>query len=186
MTYCALFGKVRVVEISLTCKEAIRHCSMLTLTYFLLILQLWRVNKVLQFARVKIETWKIVAPMFVMFLASFIVLSVWSAVENYGWHRTVVDNLSGESYGNCGNLNGDDNWWWFIAIVLTAGFPVLMALLMAWKTKDVEDSFSESWWIFALVFVQFQVSLRLADMMGCIWLGVELARGLTGFAHRSR
>jgi hypothetical protein len=114
--------------------------------------------------------------MFAMFLASFIVLSVWSAVENYGWRRTTINDLSGESYGSCGNRDGKDNTWWFVAIVLTAGFPVIMSLLMAWKTKDVEDSFSESGWIFTLVFVQFQVRLRLPMLA---WLCLDLARNLT-------
>jgi hypothetical protein len=112
--------------------------------------------------------------MFVMFLASFIVLSVWSAVVNYGWRRTVTNDLTGESFGACGNLDGDDGLWWFLAVVLTAGFPVIMALLKAWKTKDVDDSFAESGWIFALVFVQFQVSFARLT-----WLIVELASGLT-------
>lgn len=106
----------------------------------------------------KVKTWKIVIPMFIMFLASMVVLFVWSIVESYGWHRQVINEWTGETYGQCGSLDDTESWMWFVAVVLTAGFPVVMALVMAWKTKDVEDSFSESWWIFALVYVQLQVS----------------------------
>jgi hypothetical protein len=123
------------------------------------------VNKVLQFARVKVQTWKIVVPMFVMFISSMVVLAIWTAVETYGWVRLTVDELSGETYGRCGALDDSDSWLWFVAVMLTSGFPVVMALVMAWKTKDVEDSFSESWWIFSLVFVQLQVSLSITDAL---------------------
>jgi hypothetical protein len=123
------------------------------------------VNKVLQFARVKVQTWKIVVPMFVMFISSMVVLAIWTAVETYGWVRLTIDELSGETLGRCGTLDENDGWLWFVAVLLTSGFPVVMALVMAWKTKDVEDSFSESWWIFSLVFVQLQVSLFIKDAM---------------------
>lgn len=141
--------------------------------------QLWRVNKVLQFARVKVKTWKIVVPMLVMFVASILVLVLWTAVESHDWVRHTIDELTGETYGNSGNMDEDDNWGWFMATILTSGFPVVMALVMAWKTKDVEDSFSESWWIFSLVFVQVQVSLQFfrifslhpmnLNLLECCW-----------------
>lgn len=120
-------------------------------------IQLWRVNKVLQFARVKIKTWKIAIPITGLFLSSLIILAVWTVIIDFGWYRTVINDFTGESYGTCGNPD-DDSWGWFIATLLTSGIPIVLALVMAWKTKDVEDSFSESWWIFSLVFVQLQVS----------------------------
>jgi len=103
--------------------------------------------------------------MFVMFISSMVVLAIWTAVETYGWVRVTIDELSGETYGRCGTVDESDSWLWFVAVMLTSGFPVVMALVMAWKTKDVEDSFSESWWIFSLVFVQLQVSLFTAALI---------------------
>jgi hypothetical protein len=116
------------------------------------------VNKVLQFARVKIETWKILIPVVCLFLASLITLVCWTVLVDYGWTRGVVDDFTGESYGNCGSKDGEDRGWGLLAATLiTAGLPVVCGLAMAWRTKDVEDSFSESWWIFSMVFVQLQV-----------------------------
>jgi hypothetical protein len=70
-------------------------------------------------------------------------------------YRTEVDEETGESFGRCGS---PDEAWFFFAQVLLASIPVFFAFSMAWRTKAVDDSFSESWWIFAFIFVQLQVS----------------------------
>mmetsp|Transcript_15169 Transcript_15169/g.26287 ORF Transcript_15169/g.26287 Transcript_15169/m.26287 type:complete len:514 (+) Transcript_15169:1-1542(+) len=139
ITYCALFGK------------------------------LWRVNKVLQFRRVTIQTWKVLIPAFILFLVSLVVLLLFSLLTDYGWQRVIVDDFSGESMGFCASSDATAKpWSWFTAVLITSGLPILFALTMAWKTKDVEDSFSESWWIFSMVFVQLQaliVGIPLVAML---------------------
>jgi hypothetical protein len=90
------------------------------------------------------------------------VLAAWTAVSNFGWSRVVVNDLTGESFGYC---EGDGEFWlWFSFIVLISGLPMVAALVMAWKTKDVDDSFTESWWIFSNVLVQIQVSRRRQNL----------------------
>lgn len=88
-----------------------------------------------------------------MALFAIAILSTWTAVSNYGWERQ-VDQETGESFGSCGKMQTG----WIVAAACLMIVSTLLALIMSWKTKDVDESFSEAWWIFALIFVQLQVS----------------------------
>ena len=88
---------------------------------------------------------------------------------DYHWERAVVDDLTGESFGYCST--GEENFSLFFSLVIVVALiPVILVLIMAWKTKDVEDSFSESWWIFALVVVQAQVRETLMLLLEALLL----------------
>ena len=93
-------------------------------------------------------------PLRIIFLATIAILIGWTVASGYGWVREEIDSISGESIGKC---SGENNWAWFVPLLVLAAIPTALTMLMAWKTKDVDEAFSESWWIFALVFTQLQV-----------------------------
>ena len=97
-------------------------------------------------------------PAAILMLAALIVLSVWTAMGNHGWERVETDEVTGESIGGCyyGNEAG-----FMIPLTLITFIPLLLTCVMAWKTSDVDDLYSESKWIFSLVLVQFQVSINI-------------------------
>mmetsp|Transcript_59641 Transcript_59641/g.146216 ORF Transcript_59641/g.146216 Transcript_59641/m.146216 type:complete len:1032 (+) Transcript_59641:145-3240(+) len=119
--------------------------------------KLWRVQKVLKFTKgIKVDARAVVLPSFAMFFLAFLLLAIWTALTDWGWYRSEVNELTGESIGGCGRgpEGGDLGLLW--ATIAAAFVPSILTLIMAWKTKDVDDSFSESGWIFALALVQFQ------------------------------
>jgi hypothetical protein len=134
--------------------------------YCALFVKLWKVNKVLQFSRVTIQTWRILVPVIVLFVATIVLMICWTVFVDYSWVRTVTDEITGESYGAC---SGDGEFWgWMGAILVVIFIPIVLALVMAWKTKDVVDSYSESRWIFTLVLVQCQVRELWSNKKGCM------------------
>jgi hypothetical protein len=110
---------------------------------------------VLQFTRVKVTMMQASWPIQLNSLLAVLGLTFWTIFSGFGWVRTEVDEETGESFGRCASPT-NESWFFFCQVFLSA-VPVFFAFSMAWKTKDVDDSFSESWWIFALIFVQLQV-----------------------------
>lgn len=90
----------------------------------------------------------------------FIILSVWTSKTDYGWERAYIDEATGESIAKC--ADGMDELQFWIPIALLAMIPTLLTGIMAWKTIDVDAAYSEAKWIFALMLVHFQVSVRVA------------------------
>jgi hypothetical protein len=90
-----------------------------------------------------------------MLFASNVILTAWTIISPFQWVREEVDVITGESFGQC---IGDSVWAWFAPILVLMLIPTILTFAMAWKTKDVDDAYSETWWIFALIFVQLQVS----------------------------
>lgn len=94
-------------------------------------------------------------PAMMVEITAMILLAVWTAQTNFGWKRLVLDDATGETMGQC---SGDGKMvLLFLALALTL-IPTVLTQIMAWKTMDVDEAFSESRWIFALILVQFQVS----------------------------
>jgi hypothetical protein len=90
-----------------------------------------------------------------MAVTTLIILAIWTAVSPIEWVREEVDDTTGESFGRC---RGDNVAAWFAAPIFVIMIsPIALTFIMAWKTKDVDEAFSETWWIFALIFVQLQV-----------------------------
>jgi hypothetical protein len=98
-------------------------------------------------------------PVVGLMVGSVVVLSLFTSLVQYDWQREVEDELTGESFGYC--KGSGQVWFWFAFVMICCILPMFLALFMAWKTKDVDDSFSESWWIFVLVLVQIQVSFLI-------------------------
>ena len=109
----------------------------------------------LSFSRKQILWYQVMWPAMMIEITAMILLSVWTANTDYGWKRSVLDDATGETMGQC---TGDGK---MILLFLSVGLtliPTLLTEIMAWKTIDVDATFSESKWIFALILVQFQVS----------------------------
>lgn len=129
-------------------------CTGDMIVYSALFTKLWRVNKVLQFKRRQIKISQVVWPAALVIVAAVIILSIWTATGDFGWERIEIDSLSGESIGQC---KGDTTIYFLIPVLVLALIPTLLTCVMAHKTSDVDDLYSESKWIFTLVCVQVQV-----------------------------
>lgn len=122
---------------------------------FIFCYKLWRVNRVLSFSRRQIQWYQVMWPAMMVEITAMILLSAWTAFTDFGWKRSVIDETTGESMGQCDG--GGNMVLLLLALALTL-IPTLLTEIMAWKTIDVDAAFSESKWIFALILVQFQVS----------------------------
>ena len=71
--------------------------------------------------------------------------------------RVELDPLTGESIGQC---NSEMMLYYVIALACVMLIPSVLTCVMAYKTRDVEDTYAESSWIFYLVVVQLQVRGR--------------------------
>lgn len=123
-------------------------------TYSALFSKLWRVNKVLQFKRARINMRQVVWPALLLLQSAVVILSVWTATGDFGWVREVIDEVSGETIGHC---TGTDSMVFLAPVAALCAISTMLTCIMAWQTSDVDDMYSESKWIFSLVLVQMQV-----------------------------
>eukprot|EP00549_Striatella_unipunctata_P025640 CAMPEP_0118723420 /NCGR_PEP_ID=MMETSP0800-20121206/31993_1 /TAXON_ID=210618 ORGANISM="Striatella unipunctata, Strain CCMP2910" /NCGR_SAMPLE_ID=MMETSP0800 /ASSEMBLY_ACC=CAM_ASM_000638 /LENGTH=254 /DNA_ID=CAMNT_0006631843 /DNA_START=277 /DNA_END=1038 /DNA_ORIENTATION=+ len=81
---------------------------------------------------------------------------MWSLLDPFTWKRKVIDQETGESYGQCESTHKEIFMGPLVALMtISTGACAFMAC----KTKDVDDRFSESNWIFYTIFTQIQVLL---------------------------
>lgn len=81
------------------------------------------------------------------------------------WIRKEIDDVTGESIGTCDN----DHFIAFIVpLVLLMLIPSLLTFVMSYKTKDVDDVYAESYWIFIMVLVQLEVTLFALPMVAIL------------------
>lgn len=126
------------------------------IVYASLFTKMWRVHQVLQFSRRRILIRHVAWPMLVLILLDLLLLSLWTALDPLVWQRTETNDDTGESIGQCGcEYHGV-----FIAILwVLLLIPAVMTGFFAWKTKDVDQAYTESWWIFMMILVQLEVVL---------------------------
>lgn len=124
--------------------------------YSALFTKMWRVNKVLQFKRRQIKMLHVAWPMFILIFSALIVLTLWTILDPLAWIRVEVDSITLESIGECTS----DHYAAFVApLALLIVIPMIVTGYFAWKTKDVDDAFTESRWIYILIVVQLEVVL---------------------------
>lgn len=124
------------------------------ITYGALFSKLWRVNKVLQFTRRKISAAAVAGPMAALLLATMVVLAAWTIHDPLVWTRTTINDYTGESIAQC---NSDSSPIYIPLLAVVVAIPTVLTCVMAWKTKDVDETFTESSWIFTLIILQIQV-----------------------------
>lgn len=148
-TYGALFTKVSVSNVRKLLEKFLSLFSF-NMTNF----KLWRVNQVLQFSRRQIKTSHVAWPAAMLMFAAVTILTVWQIVDPLRWVRVELDEATGESIGQC---DSETMRYFIIPLATVMIIPSLLTCLMAWKTRDVDDRFSEHSWIFTLVVIQLQV-----------------------------
>jgi hypothetical protein len=126
------------------------------ITYGTLFSKLWRINKVLQFSRRKIDAKQVAWPATILAVLALLVLSIWTGLDDSSlvWSRKEINEITGESIGEC---NSDHMTGFLAPLVVLMVLPTIMTGVMAWKTKDVDGAYSESQWIFTMIVVQMEV-----------------------------
>lgn len=124
------------------------------ITYGALFSKLWRINKVLQFSRRKINIRQVVWPTIILEGLALFVLSMWTGLDAFQWEREEVNEVTGESIGQC---QSEHMGSFLTALVILMLIPTIMTGYMAYVTKDVDDVYSESQWIFTMIVVQTEV-----------------------------
>ena len=126
------------------------------IVYSSLFTKLWRVNKVLQFTRRKIKIRHVAWPMALLVLAALIILCLWTIIDPLRHSREEINDITGESIARC---EGDYTFAFVGPLVVIMLIPTVLTGIMAYRTKDVDDSYTESWWIFVMIVVQVEVTL---------------------------
>lgn len=124
------------------------------ITYGALFSKLWRINKVLQLSRRRIDVRQVVWPSAILFLAALIILGLCAGLDSMQWRRVQVNSETGETIGRC---DSEHFAAFLIPLVLIMIIPTVLTMIMAWKTKDIDGSYSESYWISVMVIVQLEV-----------------------------
>jgi hypothetical protein len=124
------------------------------ITYGALFSKLWRINKVLQFSRRKIDIKQVAWPFAALAFLTLVILSLWTALDSLSWTREELNEMTGESIGVC---RSDEMAVFLGPIVVLMLIPTILTACMAWKTKDIDDAYSESRWIFMMIVLQIEV-----------------------------
>jgi len=124
--------------------------------------KLWRINKVLQFRRRKVEIKHVAGPFAILTLSVVVVLTCWTALDHYSWVRKEVNTETGETYGRCTSKN---TMVYATVIGVLMSISMIMTFFMSWKTKDIESKYSESSWIFYTIFLHVQIYIFGAPIL---------------------
>jgi hypothetical protein len=126
------------------------------ITYGALFSKLWRVNEVLQFSRRKINMKHVAWPFAMLSFLTLVILSVWTAMDSLQWIRVELNESTGESIGRC---QSDHISAFLVPLVVLVLIPTVLTGFMAWKTKDIDEVYSESQWIFTMFVSQIEIIL---------------------------
>lgn len=124
--------------------------------------KLWRVHRVLQFSRRTIKIKHVVWPMAACMSSALVILTMWTIVDPMQWTYVTVDEETGEILGTC--LTDKANVF-LPPLVFITFVPAVLTQLMAWKTKDVDQAYSESFWILIMILVQAEVIVIAVPMV---------------------
>ena len=125
--------------------------------YLALFCKLWRVNKIMDATRRRaVHAINVVGPFVIAMVATIAILVAWTVVDPLRWEREVIDQSTGETYGQCQSSNGGR---FYIPIAVLMALSTLACGYMAFKCQDIDPRFVESTWIYYTFFVQFQVML---------------------------
>jgi hypothetical protein len=115
--------------------------------------------------------------MVVVVLAALLVLSLWSGLDPLWWERVEINDVTGESIGQCTCNNFVP---FVIPLIILVVIPALSTAFMAWKTIDVDDQYAESKWIFILILLQLEVLIVSVPMV-IVLRGVSTTGRYLGF-----
>jgi hypothetical protein len=126
------------------------------LVYGALATKLWRVHRVLQFSRREIKIRHVVAPMSALIVFALAILAIWTIVDPLQWERREINIDTGETFASC---ESEKAWVFLVPELILILIPVVMTGTMAWKTKDVDEMYTESWYIFIMCMLQLETAL---------------------------
>ena len=95
--------------------------------------------------------------MALLLFAVVLILSLWTGLDPLVWKREDLDDETMDSSGTC-RSGGQLAAFLapFVAVLLLA---LLLLAYMAYKTRDVDEAYSESHWIYILIIMQLEVVL---------------------------
>lgn len=137
----------------------------------------------LQFKRTRIKVRQVVWPAIFLIVVATVILSVWTAMGEFGWEREQINDLTGETLGSC---RGSRTSAFLVPVGIICVIPTMLTGIMAWKTSDVDDLYSESKWIFCLILVQLQVChIRVESLCSSFPFFSSIPTASVGYLCRS-
>jgi len=125
-----------------------------SLVYGSLSTKLYRVHRVLQFSRRQVKVQQVIGPMVALLVIALSILLIWTLVDPLYWNRGPGDPITGESFGTCQTLSLKI----FAPLeMFVLAIPTIMTAWMAWRTRDVDEVYTESWWIFVMILAQIEL-----------------------------
>lgn len=102
------------------------------ITYGALFAKLWRLNRVLQFRRVRVDMLNVAWPAALLVLLAMILLIIMTVKAPLEWGREEIDKDTCETIGRC-----NSDWFgvfiWPLSLIMLV--PTILTGLMAWKTQ---------------------------------------------------
>mmetsp|Transcript_22398 Transcript_22398/g.33502 ORF Transcript_22398/g.33502 Transcript_22398/m.33502 type:complete len:134 (+) Transcript_22398:66-467(+) len=132
------------------------HC--LHVSSLLFYFQLSRTNQVFSFRRKKVEINRVVRPFLVVLILSITVLIIWTAINPLAWVRMENKNDPLATSGKCKSVNFSPLPF-FITLMVMIVMVTISLLAILWQTKDIQDEFVESNWIFYGILAHLQVCI---------------------------
>ena len=124
-----------------------------TLVYLALFAKMWRVDKVLQFRRRRVKLIHVLWPLCFMLAVAVIILSLWTALDPWTWEREWHSEIPPERYGRCVS---DATYKFLGPLIGVMMVTTVLAAWMAWKTRDVSGTLTESKEVFYALCWQLQ------------------------------
>jgi hypothetical protein len=111
----------------------------------------------MQARRQKVTYFQVLWPIFILFGAIVLVLTLWTAIDPLQWVRTEIDGAyPPESKGQCASATFHAYFWPCAGLI---GVPTLCTIIAVWRTKDISQDLSDTSVTFYLVVTQFQAWL---------------------------
>ena len=132
-----------------------------TITFAVLFIKLSRVNQLMEnarrFRRIKVEAWQVMLPLAFLLSVNVALMIVWTLVDPMYWVRKESGELS--SYGIC--MLGETNVsaYLFGAVVIVNFLALVLALVEAYKAREISNALSESKYIFFIFGSMLQVGV---------------------------
>ena len=96
---------------------------------------------------------QVMGPLVFLLLAAATILSVWTAIDPLVWEREEIASVPAETYGQC-SCNHFELFFFSLTGLLL--FSKIAAALMAWKTADIPQDFSDTSSVFYAISTQIQ------------------------------
>jgi hypothetical protein len=106
----------------------------MTTMYAGLFCKLWRLDKVSQFRRRAVTATQVLWPLVLLLISTVSILVVWTVVDPWAWERYTEGASPPVSFGQC---ESDHLAWFFAPLCGVMVVATALAVIMAWKTKDV-------------------------------------------------